>query len=79
MTKVLPGDVFIENLPSTSVTAPVFVPLTKTDAPMTGSPISSTTMPLTLLPPWAKAIPADNTAQNSVRNNFLIILFTLSN
>ena len=60
----------MENLPSMSVTAPVFVPFTNTDAPMTGSPASSTIVPRTAVP-CASATAAVNTAHNSVAMNFL--------
>lgn len=39
----------MENLPSMSVTVPFVVPFSKMPAPMTGSPLSSMMVPLTVI------------------------------
>ena len=47
----------MEYFPSLSVTTPVLLPSTITVEPMTGSPLESLTVPLTVMLFWAKASP----------------------
>ena len=61
----------MENLPSTSVTVPVFVPATLTAAPTTGSPFSSTTVPDTC--DCAKAIPIERNSPAKIIVSLLTI------
>ena len=61
-----------EKRPSTSVTVPVFVPCTRTAAPIMGSPFASVTVPETC--DCAKAIPI---YRNNPTNN-IVSLLTIS-
>ena len=68
------GTLLITNFPSRSVVVPIDVPLTKTDAPMTGWLSSSEkTMPVTFLEVWAivRLMLANKQVNNSV--SFLFI------
>lgn len=44
------------NLPSKSVMVPLVVPVTTTDAPITGSPVASFTTPVQVVDCWVTSI-----------------------
>ena len=67
------GTLEMENLPSTSVIEPIVVPLTRTDAPTTGSPSSEeVTTPFTDLT-WDHAIPIPINRMESITKILLFI------
>ena len=78
-TRVLPeGTLRRVYLPEASVMAPLVVPWTKTEAPMTGSPSSAdVTVPLTVMF-CANAMPMLAHRHNSKENNFLLISLNLN-
>ena len=59
--------------PSASVTVPLSVPLWETPAAMSGSPFSSTTVPLTLILSCEYAVMQSNVA--AVQSNMFFIFF----
>ena len=77
-SRALPADTLMENLPSASVEVPLVVPGTSTKAPGKGSPLSSTTVPVTVIVPccpWASAKTGHNkTATTKIRISLIFIM-----
>jgi hypothetical protein len=76
MTNVAPGSALIVNCPSRSVMAPFDVPFCTTEAPITGSPIASITVPEKFCF-WAKVATDIKNANSISKYLFCFILWFL--
>ncbi len=75
-TRSVPGVTFRTKLPLASVASPRDVPGTVIVAPIMGAPVSSTTVPLTLVfEVWAETAPTMKTERIKKQNFFIRFVF----